>query len=340
MNAIDLSPPLDPGVLEQAFGLHRLSRLLFAAGALDVAGHIAAGATDIRALAAATGTHAATLKSVLDALVCWGAFARNADGDYGLTAFSQRLVRGAPGAANMPFLLGWTGSPASYDAFGGLLHTLRTGQCAWRATGSADFHAYLAANPETGDLYAKAMEATRDGFARCADAYDFSTARRIVDVGGGHGAFCLEILSRYPTLQAISFDLPDVVAGADCARHPASARLEFAGGDALAAVPAGADIYLTSTVLRCLDDEHCARVLRNVRDAMPDGARLAAFEMVMPEARDNLAIGMADVVARVVYGGRDRTEREFDSLFERAGLRRTRTLPTRGLLSVVEAVAA
>jgi len=250
------------------------------------------------------------------------------------------MVRGAPGAANIPFLLGWTGSPASYDAFGDLLHTLRTGQCAWRARGSTDFHAYLAANPLASDLYARAMAATTDGFADCADAYDFSAARCIVDVGGGQGAFCLEILSRHPALRAISFDLPDVVAGADCAQHPAASRLECVGGDALSAVPAGADVYLTSTVLRCLDDECCKRLLQNVRDAMPEGARLAAFEMVMPEARDNLAIGMADVVARVVYGGRDRTEREFDRLFEQAGLRRTRTLPTRGLLSVIEAVAA
>lgn len=339
MNPIEPTPPLDPAFLEQAFGLHRISRLLYAVASLDVAGLLADGAKDAAALAAATSTHESTLRSVLDALACWGVFARGTSGDYTLTPFSRRLVRGSPGAANVPFLIGWSGSPASYEAFGDILHTLRTGDGALSAKDS-DFHGYLDAHPEVGVQYAQAMEATAGGFADCADAYDFSTARHVVDVGGGQGAFCLEILSRYPELRATSFDLPDVIAGADCTGHPAASRLDFAGGDALAAVPTGGDVYLTSTVLRCFDDERCLRLLRNIRWAMPDGARLAAFEMVIPDGRNDPAIAMADVVARVVYGGCDRTRGEFASLFEQAGLRLARILPTRGSICVVEALAA
>jgi hypothetical protein len=60
-------------------------------------------------------------------------------------------------------------------------------------------------------------------------------------------------------------------------------------------------------VLRCFNDERCLQLLKNIRAAMPTHARLAVFEMIIPEGRDNLGMSMADLTARVLYGGRDRT---------------------------------
>lgn len=336
---MDLTPPLDPAVLERVFGLYRLARMLFAAAALDVAGHLAGGPLDAAGLAARTATHAPALASLMDALAGWGVFARDEAGRYALTPFSQRLVRGAANAANVPLLLGWVGLPATYEAFGDLLHTIRTGESAFRARHGADFYAYLAQHPEAAQLYEAAMEATTDSFQSSAAAYDFSSARLIVDVGGGQGAFAAAILARYPDLRAVSFDLPDVIARAQAPDPAVAGRLVLAGGDVFQAVPAGGDIYVTSTVLRCFDDVRCLQVLRNIRAAMPAHARLAAFEMVMPEQRDNLALNTADLTARVLYGGRDRTEREFAELFAQAGLRHTRTLPPApgGAISILEA---
>ena len=160
----------------------------------------------------------------------------------------------------------------------------------------------------------------------------------MIDVGGGQGALAIAILKANPSLTAIAFDLPDVVAGARIDDPAMRARLQFVGGDAMQAVPAGADVYVTSTVLRCFDDRACDTLLRNIRAAMPLHARLAAIEMVMPETRDQLAMCTADLVARVIYGGRDRTQQEFESMFARAGLRFTRTVPVNAHLFVLEAV--
>src|SRR5215216_4281807 len=104
---MNLTPPLDPMVLEQAFGVFRLSRILFAVASLDLASHLVAGQLDAPSLARATNTHEATLTSLLDALVCWGVFTRDDKNQYGLTPFSQWLTQGAENAANTPFLLGW-----------------------------------------------------------------------------------------------------------------------------------------------------------------------------------------------------------------------------------------
>ena len=335
---MNLTPPLDPAVLEQAVSAFRLSRMLFAVASLDVASHLVAGPQDATSLARATNTHKASLSSLLDALVCWGVFSRDEQNRYGLTPFSQRLVRGTENATNIPFLLGWVGFPAIYEAYGDLLHTLRTGESAFQGRYGTGFHAYLTQHPELGMLYDKAMESTSDAFSQCAKAYDFSNAHTIVDVGGGQGALALEILSRYPDLRAISYDLPEVIARAHTEQHPAHDRLELVGGDAFEAVPSGGDVYITSTVLRCFDDERCLRLLKNIRAVMPAHSRLAAFEMIIPEGRDNLAMSMADVTARVLYGGCDRTEQQFRDLFAEAGLHLTRLIPVEATMYAVEAV--
>jgi hypothetical protein len=335
---MNLAAPLDPTILEQTFGLFRLSRMLFAVTSLDIADHLVGGPLDALTLARLTNTHPPSLTSLLDALVGWGVFARTSQNQYMLTPFSQRLVRGSENAANIPLLLGWVGLPATYEAFGDLLHTLRTGQSAFQATHGTGFHTYLSAHPEAGELYTAAMEATADSFANCAAAYDFSGAKLIVDVGGGQGAFALEILSRYPELRSISFDLPDVIAHAKTDGHTAHDRLQLVAGDAFQAVPPGGDIYITSTVLRCFNDDLCLRLLKNIRAAMPPQAKLAAFELLMPDAHDSLAMCQADLTARVLYGGQDRTRREFEELFAQAGLRLVRASVVDVAMHVLEAV--
>ena len=335
---MNIVPPLAPESLEQSIGLFRLSRMIFAAASLRIAEHLAAGSRDAAALARETVTHEGALASLMDVLSAYGVFARGVDGRYSLTDFSKRMVPGAADSANVRMLLGWAGLPAAYDAFGDLLHTLRTGRAALTARNPGGFYGYLADHPESRSLYEAAMESTAESFAACVTAYNFSPARTLVDVGGGQGAFATAILKAKAGLTAIVFDLPAVVASARSDDPQVRDRLRFVPGDAMQAVPEGADVYVTSTVLRCFDDEGCERLLRNIRAAMPSHGRLAAFEMVAPEGRDQVAWCTADLVARVIYGGRDRCQREFDALFARAGLQWTRTIPVNAHLSVMEAV--
>lgn len=333
---MNLTPPLDPAVLERAFGLFKLSRMLFVMAELDLAGQLREGPLDAATLAARTRSHAPSLGSLLNALHGYGIVARDDARRYSLTPFSQRLVQGAPGSANVPFLLGWTGLTATYEAFGDLMHTVRTGESAFRARHASDFYTYLAANPEAAKLYEDAMETTADAFSASVAAYDFSAFRTIVDVGGGQGAYALAILEKYPALTAVSFDLPQVIARTPARTHPAHDRLKLMGGDMFASVPEGADAYLTCTVLRCFDDERTLVLLRNLRRAMKPSSRLLSTEMLMPPGRDHLPMNLADLTSRVLYGGLDRTEAEFSALFAQAGLKLLRAIPTSGVMAMLE----
>jgi tRNA A58 N-methylase Trm61 len=96
--------------------------------------------------------------------------------------------------------------------------------------------------------------ASSDEGASIATAHDFSGYRRIVDVGGGHGALLAAVLDRYSGPLGVLFDLPDVVETARGAidRHIVAGRVEKVAGDFSEAVPPGGDAYL----LKWIDPGH------------------------------------------------------------------------------------
>ena len=64
---MNLTPPLDPAVLEQSIGLFRLSRMIFAAGSLRIAEHLSTGPLDIDALARAFAWQSLAIDGVAQA---------------------------------------------------------------------------------------------------------------------------------------------------------------------------------------------------------------------------------------------------------------------------------
>jgi hypothetical protein len=173
-------------------------------------------------------------------------------------------------------------------------------------------------------------------------AYDFSGLRRLVDVGGGSGVLLSAILGATPALHGVLIDRPAVIPDArrrfeaDGVRE----RAECIAGDFFAAVPAGADAYLLSRVIHDWDDADAIRILATCRAAMPDESRLLLVEALMPErARDAPEAIRMDLHMLILFGARERTEREYRRLLRAAGLELQRIVPTvsPAALSVIEA---
>jgi hypothetical protein len=170
-------------------------------------------------------------------------------------------------------------------------------------------------------------------------AYDFSGIRTLVDVGGGHGAFIAAILSAYPTMHGILFDLPHVVAGAEPTLKAAAVatRCETIGGSFLEAAPGGGDAYLLSKVIHDWGDDGAAVILRNCRQVMVVHSRLLLVEAVVPPGNTPHPGKLSDINMLVINtGGRERTEAEFRALLNATGFTLTRIVPTRGESSVIE----
>jgi demethylspheroidene O-methyltransferase len=137
-------------------------------------------------------------------------------------------------------------------------------------------------DPEDGRIYSELMRVSQDAVAaQVLDAHDFSSAREIVDVGGGHGRFLAKLAARNPAPRLHLFDLPPVAEQGLAALHAAGLgpRSIATGGSFFSdPVPGGADCYTLVRVLYDHDDAAALSILKNVRAAMTKGATLVIAE--------------------------------------------------------------
>jgi hypothetical protein len=113
-------------------------------------------------------------------------------------------------------------------------------------------------------------------------------------------------------------------------------RCEVAGGDFFHSAPKGGDVYVLKRILHDWNDEHCVQILRVCREAMEANARLLVIDAVVPPGNDPHPGKIMDMLMMVLLEGRERTEQEFTTLYQRAGLKLTRVIPTPSVLSIVE----
>jgi len=109
----------------------------------------------------------------------------------------------------------------------------------------------------------------------------FSGIRRLLDVGGGSGAFLGQVLRRHSHVSGLLFDLPGVLPSAEShlARQGLLGRVAFCPGDFRHdALPAGADAAALIRVLYDHEDATVAALLSNVYEALPQGGRLIVSE--------------------------------------------------------------
>jgi len=113
-------------------------------------------------------------------------------------------------------------------------------------------------------------------------------------------------------------------------------RCGCVGGDFFTSVPAGGEAYLLKSVLHNWDDEHSVIILKNCRRAMAEHARLLVVERVIPPGNEPAEAKLFDMNMLVVLVGLERTEAEYQALFQATGFQLTRVIPTQSPLSIIE----
>lgn len=170
------------------------------------------------------------------------------------------------------------------------------------------------------------------------DVYDFSSFGKVVDVGGGQGAFLQAILEQCPRTTGVLYDLPSVVAQANVSANPdVVARFESVSGDMFQSVPAGGDAYLLKRIIHDWSDEEALRILRNCRQAMSEGGKILLIEQILHPARASEYALVIDLMMFVLVSGRERTEVEYRNLLASADLRLTHIVSA-GPRAIIEAV--
>lgn len=182
------------------------------------------------------------------------------------------------------------------------------------------WHYHPETDGETAGRYSSLMTASQQMVAQQAmGAYAFDRHRRLLDIGGGHGAFVNALAAACPSLELGIFDLPPVLAGATnlpprVSRHP---------GDFFADTPpTGYDCITLSRILHDHDDDRCLQILRGIRAALPEDGRLVIAEP-MAGARGAKAMGDAyfGLYLWAMNSGRPRTPAEYGEMLRKAGFR-------------------
>jgi len=336
------SAPQPPELLQLILG-YWIAQLVHVAAQLDLADVLAKGALTPEELARRVGADPAALRRVLRGLASVGVFAQDAQGRYALTPMARTLQSDHP--ASLRDFARMMVDDYNWNAWGGLLQSVRDGEQSFERVHGMPFFDYLQRHPEKERVFAASM-ASISGTENpaIARAYPFGKLARLVDVGGAHGHLLATILRRHKKLRGVLYDQPQVVSGAP-ARGFVSApdvreRVEIAGGDFFASVPTGADGYLMKYILHDWTDAQCRGILGHCRDAMAPGGRVLAVDHVIPKGNGEDWAKLMDVNMLVLPGGRERTREEFADLFASAGLRLARVWKTACPLHVLEAVRA
>jgi SAM-dependent methyltransferase len=338
-------PPSPLALYQMAVG-HYFSRAIYLAAKLGIADLLKDGPRDYRDLAEATRTHAPSLNRVMRLLVSAGVFAEPENGKFALAPLGEFLRVGVPGSMRASVML--FAGVGVQDAWKELEYCVRTGEPAFRKESpDADAFSHLAKNPEMAAVFDEAMATFAPiTAAAVAAAYDFSAFGRVVDVGGGNGALLIGILKANPNLGGIVFDQPPAASRATdrIAAEGLSSRCQAIGGDFFKEVPSGADAYLLKHVIHDWDDARAVAILKNCHRAMAPIGKLLIVEGVYPPRIDqsDASRGAAanDVNMLVNSGGRQRSEGEFRTLYDAAGFKLTRIVPTPARVCVIEGVRA
>ncbi len=314
---------------------HIVASAVNIAARLGLSDRLAGGPRSADDLAAETGTNADALYRLMRALASVGLYDEVSPRTFALSPAGAALCDGP-----VRWMALWIAGEFNFHVYANAMHSVKTGEPAVPAAFGHGVFEHFAKDPELSKVFNDAMT----GFSSVIipavlEAYDFSGIRTLVDIAGGHGAVLTAILKKYPAMKGILFDLDHVVAGAAASiqAQGLTDRVSTTSGDFFKAVPAGGDAYIMKHIIHDWNDEKAAAILENIRKVLPKDGRVILLESVIPSGNEPGLGKVIDLEMLVMPGGKERTEREFRELFERAGFTLSRIVPTQSPLSIVEA---
>ncbi|XP_039040754.1 caffeic acid 3-O-methyltransferase-like [Hibiscus syriacus] len=146
----------------------------------------------------------------------------------------------------------------------------------------------------------------------------FEGVSQVVDVGGGLGTNLKLIVSKYPQIKAINFDLPQVIK--DTVPCPG---VEHLAGDMFTEIPKSEVIFM-KTMLHDWGDDQCLKLLKVCYDALSKNGKIVSIEAILSDVPQTDIITKTtfqrDVyLCHVLPGAKERTKQEFETLAKQAG---------------------
>ena len=191
------------------------------------------------------------------------------------------------------------------------------------------FFEHLATQPARAQHFAAAMGLLASSPALSADfvfAYDWTphVNGTVVDVGGSRGHIAFALAERFPHMQCVVQDRPEIVASALEDSGHAHERVKFQAHDFFTPQPVvGASVYLLRFIMHDWPTEYCLCILRALIPALRKGTRVIVMDGILPEPGvlgklDERRITGYDTVMKALFNAKERSENEWRALFDEA----------------------
>jgi ubiquinone/menaquinone biosynthesis C-methylase UbiE len=301
------------GIREIAYAFQK-SRVLLTAYELNLFSVLGDGSRSSGEIAAALGTDPRATDRLMNALCAIGLLTKKTGTFANTPASSSFLVQGKTG-----FMAGLLHTAHLWDTWSDLTESVRLG----RAPGNRDvddrgknwLRAFIAAMHDRGSKQAPTIVAQ----------IDCSGVSRVLDVGGGSGAYAMAFVRSGPDIRATVFDLPNVLplTREYIEREGLSGKVGTVAGNYLNDdLGNGFDIVFLSAIVHSNSDEQNRLLVKKCARAIRPGGRVIVQDFIMDEERTSPEHGAMFALNMLVGtdAGDTYTESEVRAWMEAAGL--------------------
>ena len=315
-------------IVDAASGF-RTARVLLSAIELDLFTHVGPGA-EAKTIARRLDMPLRGVEMLLNALAATG-FLTKQDGSFACTPATDRYLNDASGDSVRGSLLH---TVHLWDRWSRLTDCVATGSTVTGETASLN-------DPGRTEAFIAAMQRSAGDRARkISDLLDCTGVARMLDIGGGSGAYSIALAKDNPALEAVIMDLPQVTP--ITRRHIEQAglaeRIQTVNGDYhTARYGDNYDLVLASSILHINTPEENLAIIRKAFDCLNPGGRLVISEFLLnqdkagPEGAALFSINM--LVATV--GGAAYSEAEYRAWLTLAGFDYIRRIDVEGPVGLI-----
>ena len=219
----------------------------------------------------------------------------------------------------------------SYQGWGKLSEAIRTNRpTTWDPDKQSSL--FEGEDPDMLALFWEAMHSQSTFTGRAlGEAVDFSSFTRLLDVGGGSGAYDIELCERYPHLHATVYDLPFVAefAAKKVKEAGLEDRIQTVGGDffADAHFPEGHDVILLSMIMHDWSEPKNREILRKCYEALPSGGAVIISELLVNDEKTGPPpAALMSLNMLIETEGRNYTPSEYTAWLTELGFRDVQTV--------------